>query len=500
MGPIAAPEIAELLPQTGVFADNRFVAARGRSAETVLDPATGAQLGVVGNADIVDVDTAITAARRAVDGGRWSRLSARERSDALYRLVAELTADHDRILAVLVAETGCPVTSARGHQVGIPLRHLEYWAEAARRPEFLARPPQVTRRSDGSGVLGSWVVRREPYGVVAAITPYNFPLLQNVMKVGPALAAGNAVVLKPSPFTPYSTFLFAEAVARADLPEGAFNVVTGGAEVGVALCDDRRVDLISFTGSAAVGVTIARQAAARMVPVVLELGGKSPLIVCADADLDLAARAGGQSATYHAGQGCALTTRHLVAREIRDGYLERLGELVSKVVVGDPRNPGTGMGPLIRPAAVDRVRGYVEEAQEHGAKLVTGGHRCPPAEGFFYAPTVLADVENSARIAREEVFGPVAVVITTESDDQAVALANDSPYGLAGHVVSSDTAKAFELACRLHTGSVDINGGPGYTNPDVPFGGYKDSGLGRENGVEGLDEYTQFKTIKYPAR
>jgi aldehyde dehydrogenase (NAD+) len=494
------PDISELLPQTGVFADNRFREPQGGSVESVVDPSTGALLGVVGDAGVADVDAAVSAARRAVDGGGWSRLSGRDRSDALYRLVAELTAYHDRILAVLVAETGCPVTSARGHQVGIPLRHLDYWAEAARRPELLARSPQISRRSDGSGVLGSWVVRREPYGVVAAITPYNFPLLQNVMKIGPALAAGNAVVLKPSPLTPYSTFLLAEAVARADLPQGAVNVVTGGADVGVALCDDTRVDLISFTGSAGVGMTIARQAAARMVPVVLELGGKSPLIVCADADLDLAARAGAQSTTYHAGQGCALTTRHLVARDVRDAYLERLSELVSRVVVGDPTDPATGMGPLIRPAAVDRVRGYVDEAQAQGAKLVTGGHPGPPTAGFFYAPTVLADVDNSARIAREEVFGPVAVVIDTESDDHAVELANDSSYGLAGHVVSADTARAFELACRLRAGSVDINGGPGYTNPDVPFGGYKDSGLGRENGSEGIDEYTQFKTIKYPAR
>jgi aldehyde dehydrogenase (NAD+) len=489
----------EILPSTGVFADNRLSEPHGGTAETVVNPATEAALGQVGNAAPEDVDRAVTAARRAVDGGEWSRLTPRQRSDALYRLLDALAADADRLLAVVVAETGCPVTSARSHQVGVPLRHLEYWAEAARRREFLSRTPQVTTRPDGTGVLGSWTVRREPYGVVAAITPYNFPVLQNVMKIGPALAAGNAMVLKPSPLTPFSTFLIAEAAVRAGLPDGVINVVTGGGDVGERLVTDPRVDLVSFTGSGAVGAAIVERVARRMVPVVLELGGKSPLIVCEDADLRLAARAGAQSATYHAGQGCALTTRHLVHRSIRDEYLEWLTEQVSSVKVGDPADPDTGMGPLIRPAAVERVAGYVDEAQDHGAKLRAGGHRGPPRNGYFYEPTVLSEVDNSSRIAQEEVFGPVVVVIDTESDDHAVELANDSPYGLAGHVVAGDAARAFGIACRLRTGSVDINGGPGYTSPDVPFGGYKQSGLGRENGPEGIDEYTQLKTIKYHA-
>jgi aldehyde dehydrogenase (NAD+) len=487
------------LPKAGLFADNTFRDPRGSTAQWVLNPATEAVLGRVTDAGPADVDAAIGAARRTVDGGEWSRLTPRERSDALHRLTDALTADYDRILAVVVAETGCPVTASRGHQVGIPLRHLEYWAEVARRPDLVPRNPHVTTRSDGSGVLGGWAVRREPYGVVAAITPYNFPFLQTVMKVGPALAAGNSMVIKPSPFTPYSTFLIAEAAQRAGLPDGVINVVTGGSDVGDQLVGDPRVDLISFTGSDKVGALIARRAAPRMVRLVLELGGKSPLIVCADADLRIAARAGAQSATYHAGQGCALTTRHLVHHRVREEYLELLAEQISEVKVGDPTDPATGMGPLIRPEAVNRVHRLVGEAQKHGAELLLGGHRGPHTCGYFYEPTVLINVANSAPIARDEIFGPVAVVIDTDNDDHAVALANDSPYGLAGHVVAGDPARAFEMACRLRTGSVDINGGPGYTNPDVPFGGYKNSGLGRENGSEGIDEYTQFKTIKYHA-
>jgi aldehyde dehydrogenase (NAD+) len=342
-------------------------------------------------------------------------------------------------------------------------------------------------------------VRREPYGVVAAITPYNYPFHQNIMKVGPALAAGNSIVLKPSPFTPFSAFLIAEAAEQAELPPGALTVVTGGADVGDALCADPRVDLVSFTGSDVVGAHIAQRVAARMIPVILELGGKSALIVCDDADLGLAAAAGAKSVTHHAGQGCVHTTRHLVDRRVRDEYLERVAALIGDVVVGDPTEPATGMGPLIRPSAVERVAGYVDEARDNGARVVVGGSRGARGGGYFYEPTILSDVDNGSRIAQDEVFGPVAVVIDTNGDDDAVHLANDSRYGLGGHVMSRDTARAFEIACRLRTGSVDINGGPGYTNPDVPFGGYKLSGVRRENGAEGLDEYTQLKTIKYHA-
>jgi len=488
---------APSLPPPSPFVDNVFREPTAGREEVIVNPATEAELGRVASADVPDVAAAVAAARRAADGGPWPSLSPKERSAALYRLADALAADAERILDVVVAETGCPVTAARGHQVGIPLEHMQYWAEAARRPELISVAPKVTDRSDHTAVLGGWTVRREPCGVVAAITPYNFPFLQTVMKVGAALAAGNTVVVKPSPLTPYSTLLIGEAAQHAGLPPGVINMVTGGADVGEQLVGDPRVDVVSFTGSDGVGARIAGAASARFARLVLELGGKSALIVCDDADLEIAARAGVQSATYHAGQGCALTTRHLVHRSVRDRYVEALSARVAAVRMGDPTDPQTGMGPLIRPAAVTRVENYVAQARERGAQLATGGSRGDHARGYFYRPTVLTEVSNSWPVAREEIFGPVVVVIDVADDAQAIAVANDSPYGLAGHVVSADPARAFGIACRLRTGSVDINGGPGYTNPDVPFGGYKRSGLGRENGAKGIDEYTQFKTIKY---
>jgi aldehyde dehydrogenase (NAD+) len=475
----------------------------GELTEQVLDPATGAVLGEVPHASVADVGAAVRAARRAADGP-WGRESPPGRSALLRRLHAELSNDAAHILDVVVGETGCPITLARGQQVGLALQHLEYWAAAALRPELDPRPPVTTTRPDGTGVLGNWVVRREPYGVVAAITPYNFPFLENVMKLGPALAAGNAVVLKPSPYTPFSALLIAQAAQRADLPPGVLSVVTGGAEVGVALTTDPAIDLISFTGSDLVGAAILTAAAPRLTKVLLELGGKSALIVRADADLELAARLGAASVTTHAGQGCVLTTRHLVHRSVRAEYLDRVATLLSKAVVGDPRDPATTMGPLIDAAARDRVEAYVAGALAQGASVVHGAarpaHLPAPLNGAYYLPTVLADVDNSWPVAREEIFGPVAVVIEVAHDDEAIAVANDSPYGLAGHIVGRDTAAAFALAGRLRAGSIDLNGGPGYTNPAVPFGGMKRSGLGRENGPEGLAEYTQLKTIKYPAR
>ncbi|MBB6376336.1 aldehyde dehydrogenase (NAD+) [Pseudonocardia eucalypti] len=486
------------LPRPGQYVGGEWRNASGAGQETVLDPATGAPLGAVPNAGPADVAAAVAAARAASDAGGWAEATPRARSEALYRLADELSGMVARLLDVVVAETGCPVRLARSQQVELPLRHLEYWAEAARRPELTGRAPVVTPRPGGPATLGAWAVRREPYGVVAAITPYNFPLLENVMKLGPALAAGNTVVLKPSPYTPYSALLLAEAAERAGLPAGVLNVVTGGAEVGAALTRDARVDLVSFTGSDAVGAHILAAAAPRLTKVLLELGGKSALLVCADADLELAARIGARNITTHAGQGCVLATRHLVHASVLPEYLDRLAAAVTAVRVGPPRDPATGMGPLIRPAAVERVAGYVAGAVRDGAGVLTGGSApTEPTGGFYYRPTVLTGVGNDWPVAREEIFGPVGVVIGFGSEDEAVALANDSAYGLAGHVVSRDAGRAFQLAGRLRTGTVDINGGPGYTNPDVPFGGRGRSGLGRENGAEGLDEYTQLKTIKF---
>jgi len=292
----------------------------------------------------------------------------------------------------------------------------------------------------------------------------------------------------------------AEAAEAAELPPGVLNVVTGGPDVGRLLTTDPAVDMVTFTGSDLVGAAIMGQASPTLKRVLLELGGKSAMIVRADADLELAAATGAGHLTFQAGQGCALCTRHLVHASVADRYMELLAARLAAVRVGDPADPSVGMGPLIRPESVERVDGYVSAARQKGADVVTGGRRPPgPSGGWFYEPTVLAGVDNAWPVAQEEIFGPVGVVIPFEDDDQAVRMANDSPFGLSGAVFSRDAGAAYELACRLRTGEVNLNGGAGVMSAEAPFGGFKRSGLGRELGEQGLLEYCQTQTIKFHA-
>jgi aldehyde dehydrogenase (NAD+) len=489
------------LPPLSLFIDGAWCEPAGDEHDEVVNPATEALIASVPRGGAVEAGRAIDAARAALDDGPWGRMDGRARATCVRRLHDALRERAGAITDLVVAEVGTPIAAARSHQVGLPIEQLAYWAEMAARPELVAHAPRVTRRSDGSSWLGSWVTRREPVGVVAAITAYNFPFLLNIMKLGPALAAGNTVVLKPSPLTPLSALAIAEAAADADLPPGVLNVVTGGVEVGELLTTDPRIDLVSFTGSDTVGAAIMAQAAPSLKRLVLELGGKSALIVRADADLELATQQGVQSFTFNAGQGCALTTRHLVHRSIVYEYVNAVATTVSQLRIGDPADPAAHVGPLIRPAAVERTERYVAGATDAGAVIAAGGRRpAEPTKGYFYEPTLLTGVDNEWPVAQDEIFGPVAVVIAVDDDDHAVAVANSSRFGLDGHVISQDTGAAFELAARLRTGGVSINGGAGWTNPAVPFGGYKRSGLGRENGEVGLDEYTELKTIKYHAR
>jgi aldehyde dehydrogenase (NAD+) len=497
---VSNPSSHSYMPPTKLFIDGDWRDSSASDGEDVVNPATEETLATVPRGTTLDAADAIAAARRAFDDGPWGRFDGRERARHIRRLHAELLSRMADITELVIAEVGTTRAATRSHQVGLPIEHLEYWADLAARPELIPHSPRLTTRSDGSTVLGSWVVRREPVGVVAAVTAYNFPFLLNVMKLGPALAAGNTVVLKPSPYTPLSALAIADAAQAADLPAGVLNVVTGGVDVGSLLTTDARVDLVSFTGSDSVGATIMAQAAPSLKRLVLELGGKSALIIRHDADLELAAQLGVQSFTFHAGQGCALTTRHLVHRDLVEEYERRVAAIVATMRVGDPADPATQVGPLIRPSAVERTERFVAGAVAAGASVVAGGYRpVEPSRGYFFEPTLLGSVDNSWPVAREEIFGPVAVVVTFDDDDDAVALANDSPYGLDGHVVSRDTGAAYRIATRLRTGGVSINGGAGWTNPAVPFGGYKRSGFGRENGEAGLDEYTQLKTIKFHA-
>jgi aldehyde dehydrogenase (NAD+) len=338
----------------------------------------------------------------------------------------------------------------------------------------------------------------QPAGVVTAITAYNAPLLINLSKIVPALLAGCTVILKPSPYTPFSALLFGELAQEIGLPPGVLNIVTGGAEVAQLLTSDADVDMVTFTGSEGVGAAILAQAAPTIKKVLLELGGKSALIVRADADVQKAAMEGVFQVANHCGQGCALATRHLVHNSIRPAYVAMMRAIASQIVIGNPADPTTQLGPLIRAASRDKVERMVQMGRDEGARLVCGGTR--PAHmtrGFFYDVTVFDDVDNRMRIAQDEVFGPVASVIGFDTDEEAVRIANHSRYGLYGGIHSRDPAKAWEMALQLRTGGVIINGGL-YRQNDAPFGGYKRSGLGREYGDGWLHEYTQEKAIVYP--
>jgi len=473
--------------------------AEGRRM-VVVNPATEEEFATAAVGSAADCDRAIAAARRAFGSGPWPAMSRPERSEMLGRFAVELRARVDALAEAVTAETGAPSASVRAVHLLAPLGHLDHYVEQARQPDTTSLPLQVNPRPDGSSWLGGSVLVREPVGVVSAITAYNFPFHLNIAKLGPALACGNTVVLKPSPNTPLTAALMAEAAEAAGFPPGVVNVVNGGADVGALMCTDPRVDLVSFTGSEAVGAAVSAQAAPTIKRVLLELGGKSAMIVRADADLDAALAMGLGSVVTQSGQGCALTTRHLVHADIYDDYVAGLADRVRAIQVGDPTDPSTAMGPLISAVQREKVEGFIGDATAAGSRLVAGGGR--PADldkGFFVEPTVFADVDNSSRLAQEEVFGPVAAVMSFRDDDEAVALANDSNYGLGGAIFSADAGRAFEMARRIRTGQVHINGGSGASPGWDPFGGYKRSGLGRELGDAGIADYSEIKTIKYHA-
>ena len=448
----------------------------------VLNPATEEVIGVVPVATAADAETAVASARGAFD--TWAALDNAERCARLRPLLDALRARARELAALVVAETGAIGPLAKRLHVDTALDHFEWFLDAGSR--------RAVEERDGPTKL----VVREPVGVVGAITPYNFPFFLDIEKIAPALVAGNTVVLKPSPLTPLEALAIADVAEAAGVPPGVLSVITGGVDVGHVLTTDPRVDLVTFTGSDTVGAQVMAQAAPTLKRVLLELGGKSALIVRADADLDVATRFGLSQVTVQAGQGCALCTRHLVQASVFDEYVERLATMARAVVVGDPAGAGVGMGPLIRPQHVDRVDALVQAGVGEGATVVAGGRRPPDLDrGFFYEPTVLTGVDNRSTVARTEIFGPVAVVIPFADDDEAVALANDSAYGLGGAVWSADVDAALAVALRVRTGYLTVNGGGGAMHPALPFGGYKRSGIGRELGIEGLDAYREVKSI-----
>jgi aldehyde dehydrogenase (NAD+) len=476
-----------------LYIDGRWTPAGGGGTRQVIDPSTEQVVADVAEATADDIDNAVRAARTAFDDGWWGRSTPQERAVPLKRFAELLRERRDEAIERVVTEVGTPVTLARGLQVQVPLEHLADMVERVLTtyPFMTPMPPTF-----GAGI-GQGVVLREPAGVVAAITPFNYPFFTSLSKIAPALAAGCTVVLKPAPQTPLSALLLAEAADAAGLPPGVLNVVTSGDVVASQqLTTHRDVDMVSFTGSVPVGAAISAQAAHTVKRVTLELGGKNADIVLADADLERAVAHFAYGFTRNSGQGCGCMTRLIVHQSRHDEAVQLLLDTVARYRVGDPRDPATDLGPLISAAQRARVEHYIRIGRDEGAVLVAGGNRPAHLErGFYLEPTVFTAVTPSMRIAREEIFGPVAVVIPVADDDHAVAVANDSEFGLSGAVWSADPQRAFQVARRIRTGQITINGGGGGTNPHAPYGGYKRSGIGREFGAAGLEEYLETKAV-----
>ncbi len=480
--------------QDKLFIGGEFIAG-GSGVEEIINPATEEVIGLAPVGSMADAEAAVSAAHDAFTKGRWPRMSRYERIAYMRKFYAALENHKDEIVEILIAEAGATVPLANGAQWATGMKHFRYYMERAAEDFTKMSRAEVTGK-----VLGTSVIRYDPVGVVSVITPYNYPFMLNLVKSVPALLMGNTVILKPSPYTPFAATLFGDIAREAGLPKGVFNVMTGGIDVSQFLTSDKRIRLVTFTGSDTVGAAIMAQAAPTLKRLVLELGGKSAMIVRPDADMNLAVNAGLRGFTSHAGQGCALNTRHLVHNSIRTDYVARLKEAAAKVHIGNPADPAVEMGPLIRRAAVERTEKYIALGLESGAKLMAGGKRPAGFEkGFFFEPTFFDDVDNSARIAQEEIFGPIACVIGYDTDEEAIRLANDSEFALACYVWSTDVGASYEIAQQIHSGRCAINGGAGTQLSDEPFGGNLRSGFGRENGTEGLLEFTNANAISFHA-
>jgi aldehyde dehydrogenase (NAD+) len=442
------------------------------------------------------MDRAIGAARKAFDETDWSTNRAL-RKRCLEQLQSAIEADKENLREELIAEVGCPAMTTQSAQLDWPL------AEGLRYPAKLIDDFEWERTLEGGGLFGDRNVRtvvKEPVGVVAAITPSNFPIEVILNKLGPALAAGNTVVLKPDPNTPWNATRLGRLIAEhTDIPAGVVNVVpTPSNDVAAMLGTDPRVDIISFTGSTAVGKLLMRHGADNMKRMFLELGGKSVSIVLDDAN-PAAILGAAVGVCVHAGQACAATTRLLVHRSLFDDAVTNITAAYAAVPVGDPVQPETLVGPVISAAQKDRVLSAIEGARGDGASITVGGHEVDGlpehlSGGHYVAPTVIVGVDNSSAIAQEEVFGPVLIVMPFDTDDEAVRIANDSAYGLAGAVMSRSMERGMNIARRIRTGSFGVNGGMFY-GADAPFGGYKNSGVGRQCGIEGFQQYLETKTI-----
>ncbi|ORB72703.1 aldehyde dehydrogenase family protein [Mycobacterium scrofulaceum] len=464
-----------------LFIGGEWITPAGTDLIEVIDPSTEQVIGTVPGGTEADVDAAVSAARRAFD----PLISVAERRQRVAAVIAALEKRLPDIAETITREMGAPVRIAQTVQTQVPLAVARGFAD-------------VLDGFDFEEQVGNSLILREPYGVVGAITPWNYPLYQVVAKVVPAIAAGCTVVLKPSNEAPLSVFEFVEALEEAGLPAGVVNLVSGrGALIGERIAAHPEIDFVSFTGSTGVGARVGELAGRSVKKVALELGGKSANVILDDADLATAVKVGVGNAFLNGGQTCMAWTRMLVPQSRYGEALELIEAAVSKYTVGDPLDPATRIGPSASAGQFETVRGFIERAQRDGARLITGGAEPIREVGYYVAPTVFGDVDPDSELGQEEVFGPVLAVIPFTDETDALRIANGTPYGLSGAVWAADTDRAIAFAREVQTGQLDINGGK--YNPVAPFGGYKKSGIGRELGRAGFEEYLQTKSLQLPA-
>jgi len=477
------------IPRYQLFIDGKWVEARSGKSFTTPNPSTGGSLATIAEGDAADIDIAVRAARRAYEGA-WHNVSARDRGRMLYKLAQLIERDARRLAELETADNGKPIREASYIDLPQVVETFEYFAGWATKIEGETIPLP--------GMMFNYTLR-EPVGVCGQIIPWNFPLLMCAWKLAPALAAGNTCVLKPAEQTPVTAMELAKLIQEAGFPDGVVNIVPGyGETAGAALASHPGIDKIAFTGSTEVGKLIAQAAANNLAKVSLELGGKAPNIVFADADLDQAVEGAMMGIFFNQGQVCCAGSRLFVAESVRDSFLDRFQARAKRLKVGDPLQADTQMGPQVSKEQLNRIKNYVAIGQQEGATVLTGGK--PPRlsgaleGGYFFQPTILANVENKMRVAQEEIFGPVTAVISFRNEDDLIRQANDTIYGLSAGIWTRDLGRAHRFARAVHAGTVWINT-YNMIHPASPFGGYKQSGYGRELGKHALDLYTQIKSV-----
>jgi aldehyde dehydrogenase (NAD+) len=476
--------MSDLYSRPEVFVGGHWVGSRGGSELPAVDPSIGTAFGSATMASPADIDAAVAAARTSFDSGVWANQSVSERASVIRAAADHLESHSAEAVDLLTRELGCPRWFSERAHVPNPIKHLRYYAD------LIETETLEEVRTDGTNRS---LVVREPVGVVGAITPWNGPLSSPAIKIGPALAAGCSVILKPPPETPLTAYLLADAFEAAGLPEGVFSVLPGDRATGAHLVQHAQVDKIAFTGSTVAGRTIMADCAARIARVTLELGGKSAAIVLEDADIEQVIRTIIPMAFTVNGQLCIAQTRVLVPRRLHDDIADALTAAFAALPVGDPFEPTTQIGPLVSERQRERVEGYLELAGSEGARVIGGGRPADLDGGYYVCPALIANADNGMRIAQEEIFGPVMALIPYDSEEEAVSIANDSIYGLSGSVWTTDRDHGLAVARRILTGMVSINGAP--QSWGTPFGGYKQSGVGREMGPEGLRAFHELKSI-----